>query len=249
MDRVLCWFEFVFIVDVHICCALKWVELLIESGLWHSRRESGKERVGKREKRREKKGKVVWGKRVSFCFCVTVSFTSSFSPHFNQPCHHSSSYALTHTVHHTMAHNMPHKHTCVILFFCVWLPMHSIHTQSNNTTPRNHAITTRGTTNECWNEWMGIAVVIEDTTPQTPSITMKHWWHSPHLVTLIAWIGHAHSSQHHKGKSDEVSRRKRWLEKEGWHKKKSATFVLVWHHSNHSPLVSKPKKEEQRKRR
>ena len=59
MDRVLCWFEFVFIADVHICCALKRVELLIESGLWHSRRESGKERVGKREKRREKKGKVV----------------------------------------------------------------------------------------------------------------------------------------------------------------------------------------------
>ena len=40
-------------------CAMhdKGVDLLIESGWWHSRREAGKERVWKEEKRREKKGK------------------------------------------------------------------------------------------------------------------------------------------------------------------------------------------------
>ena len=47
-------------------CAMhdKGVDKLIESGWWHSRRESGKERVGKRERR----GKWFEGKERLFAF-------------------------------------------------------------------------------------------------------------------------------------------------------------------------------------
>ena len=63
----------------------------------------------------------------SFCFCVIVSFTPSFSLLFNPPCHHSSSYALTHhSPHHTIAHTTYHTSmpVCCPLSLCDCVSTH-----------------------------------------------------------------------------------------------------------------------------
>ena len=137
-----------FIMDVHMSCVWKEVDCVIESRWLNSREESGKERVGKREK----KGKVIWGKKSVFLLLCDHVFHSILYPPFNPPCHHSSSYTHTHT-----AHSPHHNHACVLssFFLCVWLSVHSFHTQSNNTTPCNHATATHDTTNGWCNEWMG----------------------------------------------------------------------------------------------
>ena len=237
------------------CAMLVWVLfrcgwapcVVHEKGLWMTHREwmmtqQERSRKWKNWEKRKEGGKVVWGKRASFYFCVTVSFTPSFSP-LNPQCHHSSFYAITHgpTPHHTIQ-----SHHCAVLFMSVWLCVHSIHTQSNNTTSHNHAVTTHDTTNGWCNERMGKS--------------SGDWGHHKHQApqwsddgTHFIWShwlhelgSHTHQNTTPQGQErGEVTRRKKWLEKEGWRKKKDCHFcVLVWHHTNHSPLVFKPKKEQ-----
>ena len=142
--ELLCLFEFVFIVDVYMCCAwlVRWKEWYKVNG-GTAGECLGMKRVGKR------RGKVVWGKKsVSFYFCVTVSFTPSF-PLFNPPSHYSSSHALTYSQstphHHAAQARMP---VLSSFFLCMWLSVHSLHTQSNNNATQScnnhtHGITDR----------------------------------------------------------------------------------------------------------
>ena len=103
-----CYFKFVFVVDMLMCYARK--------GCWLSRRESvvcgtsgesqERKEFGKREQKGKEGEKVVWGKRVSFCFCVTVSFTPSFPPFST---HHATT--LLPTLSLTTVHTTPlHTH-------------------------------------------------------------------------------------------------------------------------------------------
>ena len=160
----------------------------------------GKE-LGK-EKRRGKKGESgLRGMSVFLflCDCVFHSILFSFSIHHTTTLFPTLSYTPLYSTPHHRTHNTPHKHACVLssFFVCDSVPTQSTLNQTNNTTPCNHAIITHMVQpmDEAMGEWEW-AVVIEDTTPQTPITTIKWWWHTLHLVSLVAWIGHAHSSLH-----------------------------------------------------
>ena len=93
MEWVLCWFGVVFIMDVHMCCGWK--------GRWIGNKEwmvAQQEKNGKGKGLGEKRGKVVWGKRLSFCICPTVPFTLTFHPF---SIHHTTTLVVTSSRHHT----------------------------------------------------------------------------------------------------------------------------------------------------
>ena len=164
---------------MHMCTCImdeKGIDLVRECEWWHNRRESGMERVREKRKEGKKRGKCFEGKERLFAFCVIVSFTTSFSTLFNPPCHHSSSYALTHTSQsttHHFAHNTLHKHACVLSSLFVTVSALNPHTikQHNTMQTCNHHHMAQPM-DDATSEWER-AVVIEDTTPQTPSTTMK----------------------------------------------------------------------------
>ena len=195
---------------------------------------------------------MVWGKRARFfafvwpCLFHSTPFQSTMPPlFFLRPHSHT-------TTHHNTPHTTCHTSTpvcCPLSFFLCDCQC----TQSTlNQTTQHHAIMQSPhmaqPMDDAMSEWER-AVVIEDTTPQTPSTTMKWWWHSLHLVSLVAWIGHPHSSQHHKGKSEV-----KWQEERGGWRKRVGTRkgvpLLCACLTSHKPFASclKAKKEQQRKR-
>ena len=112
------------------------VDLLVESEWWDSRRESGRERVGVKRERKERKRigeKLFEGNEHLFAFFVTTSFTPSF-PSILSTMPSLSSYAHTHTPHHTITHT----HLCAVLFLCVLTICALIpHSIKQTTTPQN----------------------------------------------------------------------------------------------------------------
>ena len=129
-------------------CAVdnKRVDLVIESGWWHSRRESGKKEFGKEKK--GKKGKSGLREKSVFlllCDCVFHSILSPFQSTMPQLFFLHSLTDTQSTPQHC-THHTPHKHACVLssFFLCDCQC-----TQSTlNQTTQHHAITTHGTTNE-----------------------------------------------------------------------------------------------------
>ena len=246
MDWVLCCFEFVSIADVHMCCAWKGCWFSDRKRLVAQQRESQERKWFEKEKRR---GKVVWGKRASFlllCDCVFHSILFPLS------IHHVTTLLPTHTLtHHTPHHSTPHKHTCVLSssFLCVWLSGHSIHTQPNNTTPCNHAITTHGITNGWYYEWMGKSTGDwGHHTTNTKHHNKVMGLTSLGLIGCMEWASTLITTP--QGQEwGEVTRRKRWLEKEGWHKKRSATFVCLFDITQTICLLSESQKEKRKRKR
>ena len=144
MDLVFCWIEFFFSLWMCKCVVLKreygWV---IESGWWHSRRESGKERVGKKRKegRRGKSGlreKNVFLPLRDCVFHTTLSvyhaatLLQTFSP----------------TTHHTTpSHTTRHINGPMCCPHSLWVTVHALlprsNKQHNTMQPCNHTPGTR----------------------------------------------------------------------------------------------------------
>ena len=125
------------------------------------------------EKKRKKRGKRgLRGKSVFLLLSVTVSFTPSFSP---LSIHHPTTllYMLSHA-HHRTPHRTQHPiqhptqvHLCTVLFVWTLIP-HSI--------KQHHAIMKPQHIGQQMDDAMSgweRTMMIEDTTPQTPSTTMK----------------------------------------------------------------------------
>ena len=188
-----------FCVNVHYgcTCVLCMIRALINSE--RERMVEQQERTGgwkSWEKRKE--GEKWFEGKVSFfvlCDCVFHSFRSPFQSTM-PPLLFLCRLSLTP---HTTLHNHKHAHVC-----SSWCETVYAFTALNQTT-QHHAIMQSPhmaqPMDDAMSEWER-AVVIEDTTPQTPSTIMKWWWHPLHFVSLVAWIVHAHSLRHNKNKGD-----------------------------------------------
>ena len=131
----------VFIVDAHMCCVLKWVDLLIERMVAHQESQERK-RVGKREKKGWKGESGLRESVFFFGFFVTV-FHSILSPfQFTMsPLFFLRSYS--HTTVHTIPSHTQHTtqpHLCAVLFLCVTVCALIPHStkQHNTMQPCNH---------------------------------------------------------------------------------------------------------------
>ena len=136
MDWVLCFFEFVFIVDVHICCTWKWH--------WTSHRVwmiAQQERIGKwkrLEKRKKRKEGEKWfeGKERLFVFVWPCFSLLSFLP---LSIHHATTLLLTlslTTPHHTITHTWHATQACLrtVLSLCVTvIPLNPHSIKQHNT--------------------------------------------------------------------------------------------------------------------
>ena len=215
-----------------VCCVWKEKDVWVINSEWsYSSRESGKERVWRMRKEGENDFE---GKERLFALCDCV-----FHPH--PPPFQSIIPQLFFLRSHS--HTTPHKHVCVLssFFLRAWLSVHSFHTQST----QHHAIMQHYTRhNQQVMKWGNM----KEQWLRTPSTTMKSWWHSLHLVSLVAWIGHAHSSQHHRG-TTEV----KWQEeRSSWRKSvdtRKEVPLLCGCLTSHKPFTSylKAKKEELQK--
>ena len=208
-------------VCVHFGCA----QVLCMKGALIYFERVGDGTAGECQERKEfgkkgKEGKSGLRERSIFfilCDCVFHSILSPFhstTPPLFFPRSHSHI-----TSHHTTSSRtqQSHKQTCVQSFFlCVWLSVHSFHTQSNKTTPCNHAITTHGTTNGWCNERMGNSSGDwgHHTTNTKHHNEVMMALTSLGLIGCMDWACTLITTP--QGQEwGEVTRRKRWLEKEG----------------------------------
>ena len=158
------------------------VELLAVSGWWRSKRESRKERV---EKRRVKK--VVWRKRASFCFCVTVSFHSILSPFQSTmpPIFFLRSHPLTyHSPHHTITYITPM--CCPLSFFIC--DCQCTHSTLNTTQQRGHsAIVPTSLFRDCMVGTLSVALWQKPTNLIVNKKTQQHTVMQPSHGTTNGW--------------------------------------------------------------
>jgi hypothetical protein len=144
----------------------KGVDKLIESGWWHSRRETGKERVWGTGKEGES------GLREKSIFLLLCDHVfHSILPPF-QPTMSPLFFLCSHTPHHHTTH---HLTTSVLSSFFFVCDCQCTQSTLNQTTQHHTTMQSPHMAqpmDDATSEWER-AVVIEDTTPQTPSTTMK----------------------------------------------------------------------------
>ena len=224
-------------------------ERVIDSGWWYNGRESWKERDGKREMNGKEGGKVIWGKRASFCFlCDRVFHTIISRPSIR----HTTPHIPTLTLHTTPSHTQHATQACLcaVLFLslCVAVSALNLHSAKQHNTMQsfNH---------HTWhNQWM----------MQWVNGKGQWWLRTPHHkhqapqwsddgthFTWSHWLHGLGMHTHHNTTRTIVRRsdkKKEVVGERGLAQEKKCHFcVLVWHHKNHLPLVWKPKRRSREK--